>query len=426
MSDKPLQQLVEEAQKLVNDNQPQQAASVYAEIVARTDVGTDSPTVKAIRFRALAERGRILYDLGDVDTALACHEQCLREADDDHHRVRALEALGTTLRHTGRFQEARERYQESLALAEKIMYPSGRAKALEGLGTYHHLLGHDDEAQRCLTMAYTLFKSAGDIGGQVTTLNWLGLVQSYGEIDKAIATFNEALLLARKINRWNDVVILLDNLGENYQELFAIEKAVQIHQEALQLAEEKQLNFILSDLYRNLGVELSYLERYEEATHYLLLALQLSQGAKDVEIEAQILYSLAIMEIGQERVAQAERFARQLNELADHQKSTRFQARGRYVAGLVKQKQGDFTAAAAQWQEALFLAHQSQQQSLLWQVHASLADISPSPGLALVHWRIAAEIIQQIAHPIQDQNLKQTFLQAPPIARVLAQVSSQQ
>lgn len=422
MPTKPLQQLVEEAQKLVNENQPQQAAHVYAEIMGRTDSGVDSPTVKAIRFKALAERGRILYDLGDVDTALACHQQYLHEADDNHHRVRALEALGTTLRHTGRFQEAREHYQASLALAEKIMYPSGRAKALEGLGTYHHLLGHDDEAQRCLTMAYTLFKSAGDIGGQVTTLNWLGLVQSYGEIDSAIATFNEALLLARKINRWNDIVILLDNQGENYQELFAIEKAITIHQEALKLAEEKQLNFILSDLYRNLGVELSYLERYEEAMHHLHLALQLSQQAKDVEIEAQVLYSLAITETQQSHILQAHQFATTLNELADQQKSTRFQARGRYAAGLVKQKQGELSAAAAQWQEALFLAHQSHQQSLLWQVHASLAEISDSPGLALVHWRIAAEIIQQIAHPIQDETLKQMFLQAPPIARVLAQV----
>ena len=422
MPQRPLQQLVEEAQQLVYDNQPQLAAALYAEILARTETETASPQINAIRFKALAERGRILYDLGDVDLALACHEQYVQEADDDHHRVKALEALGSTLRHMGRFQEARERYEASLALAEKIMYPSGRAKALEGLGTYHHLLGHGDEAQRCLQMAYSLFKSAGDVAGQVTTLTWLGLAQSYGEIDKAIATFNEALLLARKINHFNDMVILLDNQGENYQELFAIETAIQIHQEALQLAEEKQLQFILSDLYRNLGVEFGYLERYEEATHYLLLALQLSQSAKDVEIEAQVLYSLGVMEVRQGRVEQAQRFADQLNQLADFQKSLRFQARGRYVSGLVKQKRGDVVAAAAQWQEALFLAHQSHQQSLLWQIHSSLAEINTSPGLAMAHWRIAAEIIQQIAHPIQDQTLKQTFLQAPPIAKVLAQV----
>lgn len=422
MPQRPLQQLIEEAQQLVNDNQPQPAAALYAEILARTETETASPQINAIRFKALAERGRILYDLGDVDLALACHERYVQEADDDHHWVKALEALGSTLRHMGRFQEARERYEASLALAEKIMYPSGRAKALEGLGTYHHLLGHEDEAQRCLHMAYSLFKSAGDVAGQVTTLTWLGLAQSYGEIDKAIATFNEALLLARKINHFNDVVILLDNQGENYQELFAIETAIQIHQEALQLAEDKQLQFILSDLYRNLGVEFGYLERYEEATHYLLLALQLSQSAKDVEIEAQVLYSLGVMEVQQGRVEQAQRFADQLNQLADFQKSLRFQARGRYVSGLVKQKRGDVVAAAAQWQETLFLAHQSHQQGLLWQIHSSLAEISSSPGLAMAHWRIAAEIIQQIAHPLQDETLKQTFLQAPPIAKVLAQV----
>lgn len=412
------------AHQALKNNQLADAVTLYSHVLQETASLTLSPTLQELRLKALADCGRALADLGDIDGALAINQQYLQEANSDQHRVRALEAVGSALRRIGRFSEARDKYRESLKLADTIMYPSGRAKALEGLGTYYHLIGHDNEAKLYLEQAITLFKSAGDVAGQVTTLNWIGLIQSYNEVDKAITTYTEALTLARRLGHLNDVVILMDNLGESYLELYDIDKAVRLHREALDLAEQYKLGFVRSDLHRNLGVAMIYLGHISEAMYHLQLALALSQETNDVEIEAQVLFNLGMVELEQGNREIAQHHALTLQDLAQQNSSTRFMARAKFVLGKISQKLGENAAATTHWQEALYLAHQSQQQNLLWQIHAALAEAESITGLREVHWRIAAEIIQQIAHPIQDLSLKQKFLNAPPIARVLAQAQS--
>ena len=57
---------------------------------------------------------------------------------------------------------------------------------------------------------------------------------------------------------------------------------------------------------------------------------------------------------------------------------------------------------------------------LLWQLHAALAEIAKQPNLAAVHYRIAAEVIQQIAEPFTDEALKSGFLEAELVTAVLS------
>ena len=415
-----LQQIVAEAEKALDGNQPWVAVALYTDILAQTDPQSDFPENKELRLTALFERGRILHELGENEAALLAYEQYLFEAPDARHRSRAIEATGTTLRQMGRFQEAREKYEESLKLAEKVMYPYGRAKALYGLGTYHHLMGHEDEAQKYLQMAYMLYKSSGSITGQIETLILMGLMQSYNQIDKSITTYNEALHLARNQGAIRDLVTILNNLGECYQDLFDMEQALAIHQEALLLALQAQLRPIQADLYRNIGVDLTFLEKFVTAQENLQQALQISREVEDADVEAQVLYSLAITEVKQDHLESAQQYADLLLDLASRKESDRYRARAYYALGLTKQQQEDPIAAAEQWQQALFLAHQTHQQMLLWQIHASLAEISAIPGLGAVHLRIAAEIIQQIAQPIKDEALRQKFLSSPYVARVIS------
>lgn len=420
MTPAELQQIVAEADKALDGDQPWVAVALYTDILSQTDPKTSSDETKELRLTALYERGRILSNIGEGEAALAAYEQYLHEASDDRHRARAIESIGSILRRMGRFQEAREKFEEALKLAEAIMYPYGRAKALQGLGTYHHLMGHEEEAEKYLQMAYTLYKSSGSLGGQIDTLVSVGLMQSYNQIDKAISTFNEALSLARNQGKVTDLITILNNLGECYQDLFDMEQALAIHREALTLALQARLRPIQSDLFRNVGVNLFNLGQLAEAKENLQQALQISQETNDADVEAQTLYSLVVTELQQDHIGTAESYADQLFDLANRKDSERYRARARYVLGLVKQKQGDSNAAAEQWQQALFLAHQTHQQMLLWQIHASLAEASPIPGLGAVHLRIAAEIIQQIAQPIKDEALKQKFLSSSPVASVLS------
>ena len=420
MTPAELQQIVAEAEKAMEGNLPWVAVELYTNILAQTDPKTTSAETKELRLTALRERGIILGRLGEGEASLSASEQYLYEADENHHRVRALETIATALRLIGRYQEARQHYEESLKLAEAIMYPYGRANALKGLGIYHHLLGHDDEAKGYFEQAYTLFKSSGHVPGQISTLISMGLVQSYNEIDKAIATYNEALNLARNLGQLNEVITILNNLGECFQDLFDMEQAMAIHREALTLAQQAQLRGTQADLYRNIGMELIYLGHADTAIPHLELALQISREINEADVEAQTLYSLALAQAVQGYGEIAQQYALQLQELANRKNSHRYRARALYALGLAKQRQGDPNAAAEQWQQALFLSHQTHQQMLLWQIHASLAEVSTIPGLGAVHRRIAAEIIQQISQPIKDEALRQKFLAAAPVAAVLA------
>jgi hypothetical protein len=90
-----------------------------------------------------------------------------------------------------------------------------------------------------------------------------------------------------------------------------------------------------------------------------------------------------------------------------------------HVLGHAQHKAGDLDAAQGHWQQALFLAHETGRRMLLWRLHATLAGNASSRELAGVHYRIASEIIWQIANPIADQDLRQTFLTAEPVAAVL-------
>lgn len=421
MTPAQLHQIVAEAGKALEGNQPWVAVELYTQILAQTDPKTEKLETQDLRLVALYERGRVLREIGEMEAALAAFEQYLHEAQDKRHQSRALESIGSIYRNMGRYQDAREKYEESLKLAEAIMYPYGRAKALEGLGTYHHLLGHEEEAENYFQMSYSLFKSSGNLIGQITTLTSIAIMQSYNAIDKAISTHEEALGLARNVGQPIYVVALLNNLGECYQDLFAMEEALTIHQEALSLCKQAQTRHLEGDIERNIGVELTYLQQYERATHHLRRALQLSRELNDLDVEAQSLYSMALVEVNQQQVEEAERHTLQLQKLADQTNSERYWARARYALGLVRQKQGDGVAAAEQWQQALFLAHRTNQRMLLWQIHASLAEISAIPGLGAVHLRIAAEIILQIAQPIQDETLRNRFIAAAPVAHVLRQ-----
>ena len=85
---------------------------------------------------------------------------------------------------------------------------------------------------------------------------------------------------------------------------------------------------------------------------------------------------------------------------------------------------GNKGTAEELWQRAIFLAHETENRVLLWQLHAALAQIAKLPSLAAVHNRIAAEVIQQIVEPFTDEALKAHFLEAAPVTAVLSQLSS--
>lgn len=424
MTPDQLKTLLEQAEQAAHDNEPALAVEHFGHLIAESTTMATDPAVREMRLRALAERGRLLGEMGHQEQALASFNQYYLEAGTSQHAVEALALLGDQYSQMGQHAKALEANQEALQLAEALNYTGGRANALMRMGWTQLSLGRVEESLTSLNKAYSLFTQVEDPLGQLRSVNRIGIARlRQGEIDKAILAFQRSLELGRQIGD-RETAIDLGNLGECYQLLFDMEQALVYHQEGLAIAERIKLVGVEVDLCRNLGVDLYYLGRVEEGVEHLRRALRLGEEMDRPDAMCQAFYSLALAEVELGEMADARQHGEALKKLAEQTNARGYLADALHILGLCHEQSGEKTVAEQLWQQGLFLAHETNRRMLLWQLHAALSRISANPALKDVHNRIAAEVIQQIAFPIGDEELKQKFLHAPAVRDVLSKAAN--
>jgi tetratricopeptide (TPR) repeat protein len=272
--------------------------------------------------------------------------------------------------------------------------------------------------------ARAIYEQLRDLEAQMTVWIDIGLTHHYiSRLDKAITGYEEALKLARHLNH-PSVGMLLSNLGECYQDLYAMEQARYYHEQAITATytlplETDNLPSTLADIHRNLGVDLYYLDDIQGGREHLEMALSLLDEEDDLDVRLQTLYTFALVELEQGQPEAAWQHIAVSLVLAEEHEMRVHAARALYLAGLYHQQKGDTAAAQVAWQQCQFLAHETGQRLVLWQTHAAQGQATDNRALAAVHYQIAAEIIHQIAAPITDSSLRSTFLNALPVKQVL-------
>jgi tetratricopeptide (TPR) repeat protein len=402
-----------------------QAIQSYTALLAQIAAHPTDATLDEARLTAVRERGRLLNFVGEEEAALTSYQHYQQEAAPGRYTVEALVLVGNQSCYMGHYQQAVETLQEALQLAEGLNYTAGRAKGYGSLGLTHVYLGRPEEALTYLTKSLALLEQLGDTVEQARMWNRVGVTHMrLGQVDKAVAALQEAANLARQKANEDPLALeltihTLNNLGECFQYLFDMEQALIYHHEGLAMAAGKMF-YLEADLCRNIGVELCYLDRVTEGVGYLHRSLKLAQAINQYNIAMQALFSLALAEIQQGDLQTGYDHARQLKEKAEQGNARGDLADALYALGLYHRLRGDGDTAQQLWQQALFLAHETARRMLLWQIHGELAQVTANRELAAVHNRIAAEIIQQIAYPIADKTLRDHFLQATPVASILA------
>lgn len=374
---------------------------------------------KEIRRTALVKIGELQRLLGDQEAALATYEQYYQEAGTGKRAIDALVHIGTQYDYMGQNRRGLKAHRDALQLAEELDFTSGRARALLGMGIALYHLGHTEEAVERLRQSLPLLQQVHDSAQQLGAWNALGVTyQLLGRPDKTIVAYKAALEISRYMSD-RHTAIILNNLGECYQNLFYMEQARIHHQEALALAQKIGLRSVEADIRRNLGVDLVALGQVEAGIDELNESLLISEEVQDSGTKMQVLYSLALAEIanGYDKTVMAH--IQQLKTLAEQSRTRVYVARAYHALGLYYRQQDNVSKAEELWQEALFLAHETGERMLLWKIHAALAQAVQNPSMAAVHNHIAAEVIQQIADPIEDEALRQKFLCAPVVQAVL-------
>jgi tetratricopeptide (TPR) repeat protein len=415
-----LDEQFEQAEAAYDDGRYPDSLQLFTQILTQTDDAKDDPAVKPVRLKIFPVVGRIHQFTGRPREALQSYQQYYSEAGSSQDAVQALCLIGSIYNQIGERLKGLDALYEALQLADALNDTPGRALAHGHIGMIYQNLGRVDEAHVAIDKALSLFEQLGDIRGQSQSLVRKGLIYFYqGALDKTIVASQKALQLARDHAIHDRIPLLLNNLGECYQVLYDLERALAAHREGLEMAERLGLRHLQTDLSRNLGVDLLRSGQIEEGMERLYYALSLSQETRNLEIEMQCLYTLALSEAERDAIPQARQYAERLQWLADKNEARGYQADAYHVLGLCSLGEGDEVTAQQLWQQAAFLAHETHRRPLLWRVHAEMAKLMPNADLAKIHYRIAAEVIQQIAYPIEDERLKNTFLTAPPIRAIL-------
>lgn len=423
-------ELLDQAAEAAKRNEYWEAISLYTDVLTHTDPHSQEPETKQIRLTSLRQRGVLFGALGEQEAALASYEQYYLEAGTSQHAVDALINIGNQRTYMAHLDQAMETQREALQLAEALNYTAGRANSLGGIGLVNYHLGRFQDAVINFKKSLALLEQLDDQAEQARCWNRMGMSRArLGELDKAINDFKESSQLILKItdrdlNALQTGLNALNNLGECYQNLFAMAQAQTHHEEGLKLVEAMNLPALESDFCRNLGVDLYYLGRVEEGVKYLERSLKISRETQSPDIELQALYSLAIAEIGRGNLDKGQAYAEELKSLAENRQTRGQLADSLHALGLYYKEKGEIEQAQQLWQQGLFLAHETGRRMLLWQIHAGLANVAPNKALADVHNRIASEIVLQILDPIEDETLRETFMSAPPIRAILEKVEA--
>lgn len=414
-----------QAKQALNEGQLDVAMQLYSHLLDDIPAAQDDPALQNLRAEVLLARGDLFRQCLLPKAAIADYEQWMTEQPPSTQHVEVLNKICGQYNTIGDYPKAAQTLEEALRLLKTFPDPVQEGRVHVGFGVTFTRSGRLVEATEHILQGLAQFQTLKNEERIANAYNNLGLVyQRRGIIDQSIAAYEEGLKIYRERGDVFDTAVILSNLGECYQNLFDMTQALNYHQQSLNLLSQTNKNSneypqFSADLYRNIGVDMRYLGRVAEGLEHLKRAWNLCVNYNaPVDVKLQVLLSRARTELEAGELETAEKTAQEAQTMAQEVKSRNHLAKAYYVIGLCHQAQGKTSAAEAAWQQAIFLAHETDQKSLLWQIHAALATALADPGTAAVHRQIALDIIEQLAEPIQNETLRQGFLQSDPVLAI--------
>src|SRR5436305_5467934 len=321
-------------------------------------LGETRREAEALYFLAISRAnlpGAAEQSLADFQASASLWEtQPDREAR--YFQIRSLNSMGRLLKRLGRPDEARQRYQEALAVARQAGDVHNIAVSLNNLGALDCDQGEPRRGIESLTESLEKAREIQDRQTQWSDL--LNLAFAYGQLrdnQKTLQYEQEAVELARAMKNRESEATALNNLGETYVLLGDWETAIQHFRQALRLLHPLGVRSKEASTYINLGDALQRLKRFGEAGEAFDRALTLAREAKDAETQSAALRNQAFLFMKLHQPAKALEPARQALRLA--QGFPEGEVNGFYALGMAHRELGDLQAAREELGKALSLAH---------------------------------------------------------------------
>lgn len=246
---------------------------------------------------------------GKLEQAAKTAQSALKEARMDGMRLeeaRALANQGIVEFHMGNMMVARDWFQESLTIFEKIEDLPGVAGTLSSLSGVHHHLGNEELALHALERSINLRRNLGDHFGHVKSLNNITIVlRTIGLTTQAANRCREALEVATRIGyRAGEATALLNRgtifaLNESYVE------ALRDLNSALQLFRDLGYRTGEGEVLKELGKTHLWMNHTDLAWDNLQLARDIRKSLRQKAEEMEIVAWLARTTLEQNKNEQA-------------------------------------------------------------------------------------------------------------------------
>jgi predicted ATPase len=204
--------------------------------------GRGSPESRAM---ALAGAGTLASEQGDLDRAQeACEEGLELLANEGREaKLRLLACLGWVAWTREEHGQARELFEESLALSRELGDTWWLADSLSNLAVVSHSLRDSERATELYEQSMDLFRELGDKQSLARCLNDLGMVvYSQGDLGRAAQLTEEAVALFRELGNRGGVSVGLYNLGWIALLQDDLGRAADLYRESLSLSWDIGLN----------------------------------------------------------------------------------------------------------------------------------------------------------------------------------------
>ncbi|HEY6407325.1 MAG TPA: AAA family ATPase [Ktedonobacteraceae bacterium] len=367
----------------------------------------------------LAQTG---FYTGKFSAALLHGERALalaRELDLRELIGRSLQVLATTECAMGRWEECLAHAQEGRARYVGLGHRPREAACLGMLATASILAGQPQEGVDLARAALAISREIEDLLGQIhgAVQLELGLLEC-GVYSEALAVIQQGIALARAHEIPTFMVIVLNEAGNVYREMQALEDAQAAHREALTRCEGTMPSSWLGRIAGELCADCALAGQWQDAYSYAFKAAALRDPlmiygglARWHEIEALL------------RGGNPEQAREEVRRIGEHAHNSRRYRIPYLRAEAALARWGNETdQAIAHLEAALMLAEELDLPGERWQILAALGEMyqsSKNESQARQTFARAAQIVQSLADRMEDGQHRTTFLSAQQVRAVL-------
>jgi CHAT domain-containing protein/Tfp pilus assembly protein PilF len=326
-------------------------------------------------------------------------------------QIRSINSAGRLLKKLGHPDEARQHYQEALAVARQAGDVRNQAATLNNLGLLDCEQGEPRRGIESLTESLAKAREIHEREIQASDLiNLAFAYENLQELQKALQYEQEALELARALRDPDFEATALNNLGDTYLSLGDWETAIQYLRGALPLIHSNDRIDKAKTLI-NLGDGFRRLRRFGEAERAFDQALALGREIKDAETQSAALTAQAFLFLKHRQPARAVEPARQSLLLTSGLPEREMNAL--YALGSAHRELGDLPAAREELGKALSLARSRGDRSREAEVGLTLARAERDGGdlsAALDRTRSVVDLVESLRTRVLASRLRTSFL----------------